>query len=78
MTLAELLPSIRQLTDVEKRELFKILGRELPPESSEPRMLSGLEIIEPMEQSFADFPDFELPEIPREPIHTDHTLFGEE
>ena len=77
MTLTELLPTSRQLTNAEKQELFEILGEELTPKPKNPPVLSGLEIIALMEQSFADFPDFRLPETPREPIRTDLSLFGE-
>ncbi|MEM6500858.1 MAG: hypothetical protein AAF685_03350 [Cyanobacteria bacterium P01_C01_bin.89] len=77
MTLAELLPEIRKLTESEKYQLFQILKKELAPDPDKPPAMSGAEFFDSIREKVAHIPDGHIPETPREPIRTDLTLFGD-
>ncbi|MGD1937891.1 MAG: hypothetical protein ACFCA4_10100 [Cyanophyceae cyanobacterium] len=56
MTLAELLPEIRKLTESEKYQLFQILKKELVPNPDKPPAMSGAEFFDSIREKVADIP----------------------
>ena len=73
----EILPIIHRLTDAEKQQLIEVLAKELSSAPERQSGMNGPQLLEAIEKRFADCPGFELPEVPREPIRTDLSLFGE-
>ncbi|MGD1903176.1 MAG: hypothetical protein ACFB9N_13160 [Geitlerinemataceae cyanobacterium] len=79
MTLQELLPTIRELSEAEKRELWALLDRELQTleRQHEPDTMSEARFVELCDRRFGHLEPLELDIPPREPARLDDTLFAE-